>query len=203
MTNAMLICQKPANADQLRLCALFQRRLFELLVTEHNLMWDEILFPCADSRSVTVAEKLNENAVFGTHAIISNADKDIIAAAAEKAAVLTECSIPYKISELKSEPEAIKKALRISAKGFEEYTAAGDFSSVSGGCDENWKIRDNARKFLSFVETAGDRTGKSFVGILGGKAVFEHRADIEIISKIYESKTGTKIKIHKVGRSAE
>lgn len=71
MTDAMLICQKPTNTDELRSCALFQRKLFEILTAEYGLLWNEILFPCADSRSVTVAQKLNEPSVFGTHAVIS------------------------------------------------------------------------------------------------------------------------------------
>ncbi len=205
MTDAKLIYQKPKNEEELRSCAIFQRKLFEILVKDCGLMWDEILFPCADSRSVTVAQSLGETSVFGSHAIISISDGWKLEAAAKSAAEQTGCSVAYRIKELDGEPDAIEKALKISLSGFEGLLICGDFSSLAKGSDENWKIRDISRKFLSFIETANDRAGKSFAGILGGRAVFsagEERS--ERISALYESKTGTKskIKIHKAVRRA-
>ncbi len=195
MTNAMLIYQKPTSEKELRACAVFQRKLFELLVTEHDLMWDEILFPCADARSVIAAQRLGEPSVFGTHAIISNAGEEAIKKAAQKAAEQTECSTAYKIKKLIDEPDAVKKALAVSAKGFEGLLICADFASLVSGCDENWKIRDISRKFLSFAETANDKTGKGLAGLLGGKAVFAAGEEqTEIISKIYTQKTGSNAK---------
>lgn len=204
MTNALLIYQKPKNAEELRSCAVFQRELFELLVKENSLMWDEILFPCADSRSVTVAKSLNEPSVFGTHAIISAVDEKPLKSAAKTAADLTKCEVSFKIKVLENTPDAVEKALKTSFTGFQNEFICGDFSSLVSGNDENWKIRDTARKFLSFAETANDKTGKSFIGLLGGKAVFEKKEDsADKILKIYEQKTGTKAKIHKTRGSAK
>ncbi len=205
MTNAKLIYQKPTNEDELRSCAVFQRKLFELLTDENGLMWDEILFPCADARSVLVAQKLNEPSVFGTHAIISTVDEKTLKKAAKSAAEQSECKVPYRIRQISDEPDSIEKALHISLKGFERKLICGDFAKLVRGCDENWKIRDFARRFLSFAETANDKTGKSFIGILGGKAIFSAGEEhIEAVSKIYTSKTGhsPSAKIHKAVRGS-
>lgn len=203
MTDAMLICQKPTNTDELRSCALFQRKLFEILTAEYGLLWNEILFPCADSRSVTVAQKLNEPSVFGTHAVIS-ASEELLGRAAQSAALLTGCTVPYSIKPLKNKPDALQRALRASAKGFENLLVCGNFGEIVGGCDENFKVRDSARKFLSFAETANDKIGRSLVGILGGKAVFDTSAEnAEKIAKIYEAKTGSKMKLYKSGGAAK
>ncbi len=207
MNGAMLISQKPKNQDELRSCAVFQRKLFEILVKDHALMWDEILFPCADSRSVVVAQKLNEPSVFGSHGIISNVEVKALKRAIDAAAEQTGCSLLCTIRTIGDEPDSVLKALKIPLKGFEETAVCGDFSDLVSGRDENWKIREQARKFLSFAETANDKTGKSFIGLLGGKAIFcGNEENIEKISKIYESKTGVqaKAKIHKaVRRSAK
>lgn len=207
MNGTMLISQKPKNQDELRSCAVFQRKLFEILVKDHALMWDEILFPCADSRSVVVAQKLNEPSVFGSHGIISSIEEETLKAAAVSASEQTGCNIPYRIKAIGNEPDSVLKALKTPLKGFEETAVCGDFSDLVSGRDENWKIREQARKFLSFAETANDKTGKSFIGLLGGKAIFCGKEEnIEKISKIYESKTGVqaKAKIHKaVRRSAK
>ncbi len=198
MTDVKLIFQKPTNAEELRSCALFQRKLFEILTKDHGLMWDEILFPCADARSVLAAQNLGEPSVFGTHAIICHKEKEVIDNAAKKAAKETQCHIKYRIKSMDSEPNSIKKALHLPVKGFEGMLVCADFSQLVSGCDENWRIRDCSRKFLSFAETANDKAGKSLVGILGGKAVFDAKAELaETISRIYTSKTGcmTKVKI--------
>lgn len=200
MTDAMLIFQNPTTAQELRSCALFQRKLFELLVTENGLMWDEILFPCADARSVLVSQSLGEQSVFGSHAIIRCTEETALKNTAKKAAELTSCQIPFRFKKLESKPDSIKKAISIFAKGFENLLICADFALLVSGCDENWKIRDASRKFLSFAETANDKTGRSLVGILGGKAVFETAEEnSQIISKIYTQKTGStaKIKIQK------
>lgn len=207
MNGAKLIYQKPKNSEELRSCALFQRKLFEVLINKYDLMWDEILFPCADSRSVVVAQKLDELSVFGTHAIISGIDENDLSSAAKAAAGLTGCKLAYSIKKISGDPDSIKKALRAPLNDFEGMLICGDFSELVSGCDENWKIRDQARKFLSFTETANDKTDKSFSGLIGGKAVFcGNEENIEKISKIYEAKTGVqaKAKIHKaVRRSAK
>ncbi len=196
MTDAILIYQKPTTAQELRSCALFQRKLFEILTAENSMMWDEILFPCADARSVLVSQNIGEQSVFGSHAIVKCTDRAVLENAAEKAAEITACQIPFKVKKIESKPDSIKKALAVSAKGFENLLICADFAQLVSGCDENWKIRDTSRKYLSFAETANDKTGRSLVGILGGKAVFEtDEENSQIISKIYTQKTGTEAKI--------
>ncbi len=194
MTYVTLLYQRAETEEELRSCAVFQRKLFEAMVTEYGMMWDDILFPCADARSVVVAQSLSEPSVFGTHALINSQDISEIRSIADKVTKETGCTVQPHVKLIPLEPESIKKAFRVTPKerkGAEGRLVCGDFAQMILSVGDTWKIRDAARKFLSYVETVSDKSGKSIIGLIGGIAVFDtDESKASLASNIYAQKTG-------------
>ncbi|MDR1002206.1 MAG: hypothetical protein LBL82_02910 [Oscillospiraceae bacterium] len=152
------------------ICSSLLRELLKKLIEEHGVTYSRILFPYADRRNIFVSELLSESSIFGTHALFSGVDKEVLSSL-----LLTLCGedgecVQYELCEIERSSEALSDFLQNQPNEMtsaEEYIAVGDFSKLIYGSVSDYSIRDFSKRLLAFSETLRIKNLALPIGFIG------------------------------------
>ena len=181
------------TAEVIKECSCLSAAYLRYLTETRAAVYNQILYPYADTLSLSGMPGAESTRIFGTHMLL----RGIGAAEAEAAAaeVLPSEAPPREYRAFTLTDGAAKSAdiaafLREGAES--GLPSVGDFSEMLGGYVTHWRIRECARVYASFSEMAYRRAKGEIIGLCGGRLILTPECDCrEALSSILTQKTGT------------
>ena len=183
--------------ENIQRSAELSERLLRTLVKEHNLTYNQILYPYADALSLSGMKGTESTRIFGTHILLRNISAE------QLHHVMSICftdeagqsiPIPHEIIEIPLTEGSAKTAdveRFLKAGKPPQLRSVGEFSEMLGGYVRHWRIREAARIYASFSEMSYRRAKGEILGLCGGKLILTNACDCpEAVAAIYTQKTG-------------
>ena len=180
--------------EKIALCSELSARLFADL-TGKGRVFGQILYPYADTLSLSGRPGTQSTRIFGTHMLLRNIPPEAVASSLESLAVGFPEGIPPIASMSFSLTEGSARAGDIAAflDTPDELPSVGDFGAMLSGYVRHWRIRECARIFASFSEMAYRASRGEAIGLQGGRLILKTAfppEQLPPIRDIFTLKTG-------------
>jgi hypothetical protein len=180
--------------ENIILCSELSARLLSDL-TGKGCVFGQILYPYADTLSLSGNPGAKSTRIFGTHLLLRNISPEAVAASLDSLAGGMAEEIPPMESIAFPLTEGSARAGDIAAflDTPDELPSVGDFGGMLSGYVRHWRIRECARIFASFSEMAYRAGRGGAIGLQGGRLILKSSfppEQLPAIRDIFTLKTG-------------